>query len=374
MHYEHVEILHFGADTLVRELMRPLEGILKRPGVTELVINKPLQVRTEEGAEWVKHDVPELTLDLLEQLAGAIATYTDQEISKKKPIMSAKLPDDERIQIVAAPAVEPGTISYTIRVPSPDIRPLEKYEAEGTFSRYVWAEPDYLQKRWSDLEQEDRQLVSALKERKLRQFLEMAVRMRKNIAVVGDTGSGKTTLMKSMAQVIPAHERLITIEDVRELFLPDHDNCVHLKYSKGGQGVAQVTPSDLIASCMRMKPDRVLMAELRGGEAFDFLKLMTTGHRGSLTSWHAESCTLAQERYVFMCKENEQASIYDADALKKLVRLTIDITIHVVAKVVYDDQGNALRKERYVSEVQFDPAGKLLAQYGNAVLHHGGDQ
>jgi type IV secretion system protein VirB11 len=90
--------------------------------------------------------------------------------------------------------------------------------------------------------------------------------------VVGDTGSGKTTLMKALCQIIPGAERLITIEDVRELFLPMHGNVVHLLYSAGKQGVADISAQDLIRSCMRMKPDRVLLAELRGAEAFDFLK------------------------------------------------------------------------------------------------------
>ena len=194
------------------------------------------------------------------------------------------------------------------------------------------------------------------------------MRAKKNIAVVGETGSGKTTLMKTLCQSIPTDERLITIEDVRELLLPTHGNRVHLLYSKGGQGVAKVTPSDLIASAMRMKPDRVLLAELRGGEAFDFLKLLTTGHSGSITSYHAESCALASERYVFMCKEHEQAAIYDAATLKRLVSLTIDVIVHVVARNQYDAQGHPTHKDRYVAEVQYDPIAKLVARFGAATL------
>jgi type IV secretion system protein VirB11 len=133
--------------------------------------------------------------------------------------------------------------------------------------------------------------------------------------------------------------------------------------------VAKVTPSDLIASNMRMKPDRVLLAELRGGEAFDFLKLLTTGHSGSITSYHAESCALAMERYVFMAKEHDQAAIYDAEALKRLVALTIDVIVHVVAQTVFDADGNPAKKERFVAEVHFDPIGKLHARFGNATVH-----
>jgi len=191
---------------------------------------------------------------------------------------------------------------------------------------------------------------------------------KKNIAVVGDTGSGKTTLMKSICQSIPEQERLITIEDVRELLLPQHGNRVHLLYAKGGHGTATVTPSELIASTLRMKPDRVLLAELRGGEAFDFLKLLTTGHSGSITSYHAESCALAAERFVFMCKEHEQAAAYDVPTLKRLVALTIDVILHVVARNHDDGAGRPLHKERYVAEVHYDPIAKLVARFGEATL------
>ncbi len=370
MQFEPVDIL--SRDTLVRELMRPLMLFLQEEGATEVVINRPGEVFVEIGPAWRTFDAPDLTLDRLLALAQAIATFTEQEIGPQKPILSAMLPGGERVQIVVPPAVEHDTVSFSIRRPSPSIKSLEEYEQDGAFNRYVWARSAHLQTRRNDLEKVELQLIEHLENNCLSNFFKLAVRAKKNIAVVGDTGSGKTTLMKTICQAIPPHERLITIEDVRELFLPKHDNRVHLLYSKGGQGVAKVTPSDLIASNMRMKPDRVLLAELRGAEAFDFLKLLTTGHSGSITSYHAESCALATERYVFMCKEHEQAAIYDADALKRLVSLTIDVIVHVVARVAYDNEGNALHKERYVAEVHYDPIAKLLTRFGDASLHHGG--
>ena len=120
---------------------------------------------------------------------------------------------------------------------------------------------------------------------------------------------------------------------------------------------------------MRMKPSRVLLAELRGSEAFDFLKLLTTGHSGSVTSFHAESCALAQERFVFMCKEHTDASAYDPDSLKRLMRLTIDVIMHIKAVNRYDEAGNPTVKDRYVTEVQFDPVAKLVEQFGSGKLH-----
>jgi type IV secretion system protein VirB11 len=360
----------FGNDTTVRELMRPIAAFLLEEGVTEVAINRPYEVFVEIGPVWKRVDAPQLDLKRLLALANAIASYTKQAISEKNPILSAMLPDGERIQIVVPPAVEQGTVSFSIRKPSPAVKSLEQYEIDGAFGRYVWPKSKQLDERRNDLEKIDLRLCEFLEQNKFMQFLKLAVESKKNIAVVGDTGSGKTTLMKSICQIIPPHERLITIEDVRELFLTKHDNRVHLLYSKGGQGVAKVTPSDLISANMRMKPDRVLLAELRGGEAFDFLKLLTTGHSGSITSYHAESCALAEERYVFMCKEHEQAAIYDADSLKRLVSLTVDVIIHVVAKVIFNENGEPSHKERYVAEVSFDPIRKLKARFGDATIHH----
>lgn len=367
MHFAQDDLL--ARDAMVRELMRPIAEYMDIDGATEVCINRPGEIFVEVGPEWRKYEAPNLTLDQCLSLSQAIATYTDQEIGAHKPILSAMLPDGERVQIVVPPAVEQDTVSLSIRKPSEGIRTLDQYEADGAFGRYLWARSADLDARRKDLDKVEDLLVGHLESNRLREFLELAVRAKKNVAVVGDTGSGKTTLMKSVCQSIPPAERLITIEDVRELFLPKHTNRVHLLYSKGGQGVAKVTPSDLIASNMRMKPDRVLLAELRGGEAFDFLKLLTTGHSGSITSYHAESCALAAERYVFMCKEHDQASIYDADALKRLVSLTIDVIVHVVAENIYDDNGDPVRKDRYVAEVHYDPVEKLRARFGNAEVH-----
>jgi len=177
--------------------------------------------------------------------------------------------------------------------------------------------------------------------------------------MLGDTGSGKTTLMKALCQYIGSHEVIVTIEDVRELHLPHVDLCHHLLYSKGGQGVAKVTPADLLASTMRLDPDRALMAEVRGAEAFDFLNLLTGGHRGALTSFHAESPALGAQRYAFMARENPGASTFSNEELKALVALTIDVFVHVAAEPIFGQDGQVAGLDRYVTEVSFNPASKL---------------
>ncbi len=359
-----------GRDTAVRELLRPLERFFGLAGVTEVVVNRPGEVLYEQGPVWITEPVPELPQARLLSLVRAIATYSDQDVGPRTPILSAILPDGQRVQIMVPPAVPPDTISLSIRLPGHAIRTLDEYQRDGAFDRFVWASPKDLPRLRGDLEAGDLALVDALASRDLSAFLTQAIIGRRNVAVVGDTGSGKTTLMKSLCQHIPPVERIITIEDVRELSLPAHNNLVHLLYSKGGQGVADVTPADLIAACMRMRPDRVLLAELRGSEAFDFLKLLTTGHNGSITSYHAESCALAFERYVLMAKEHADAAIFDAEGLKRLVRLTLDVIVHVKAETGTGADGKPT-KRRFVSEVHFDPVARRRDRFEDRIVLKG---
>lgn len=364
-------IKHIGEGAALREYLEVLKPFLEAD-VTEICINRPGEVWTEGSQGWQKHDVPKADMHYCMQVAKLVANYNQQAISSASPMLSAILPGDLRVQILIPPAVENGTVAMTIRLPMTTTRDLSAYVADGAFSRYMWGRPAELDARRAELSRTDQILVDHLQGNRLLEFIKTAILAKKNIAVVGDTGSGKTTLMKSMCQVIPATERLLTIEDVRELFLPQ-GNRLHMLYSGTGQGTAKITPSELIKGSMRLKPDRVLLAELRGGEAFDFLNLLTTGHSGSITSFHAESCALAIERYVFMCKAHPDAAVYQDVALKRLVAMTIDVIIHVTAETLYDDSGNFAGKERYVTEVHFDPLAKLAARFGGSTVFRAGN-
>lgn len=358
------------SDVAIRNYLRPLRRHLDEAGATELWINRPGELVIQVGAQVRTVHEPLLDYAAIDALAQAVAVYSQQPgFGSQHPILSATLPDGERIQIVLPPAVEPGQVSLTVRIPGGSVLDLEDYEADGAFDSFAWSRPEG---DWTQLARrlatDDAQLVERLAVRDLQGFLKDAVRLRKNIAVVGDTGSGKTTLMKSMCQHIDPQERLITIEDVRELLLPRHANKVHLLYSKGGHGISRVTPSDLIASCMRMTPSRVLPAELRGLEAWDFLKLLTTGHTGAITSFHAESCALAVERFMFMVKENQEAASLGPEEVRHLVRLTLDIVIHVRRDVVPGADGRPANERRYVDEVQFDPWAKNSVRFPHACV------
>jgi type IV secretion system protein VirB11 len=346
-------------DASVRELMRPFAPLLDDVDVTELVINRPQRVLTETHRGWHGYDYADLDYDRLMSFAVAVATLTNQEVSAQHPVLSAILPGDARIQIVVPPVVPPRTVSITIRRPSAREKALDAYRNEGLFDETVWRQPDGLDTALPTLRSQDRRLVQYLQGRDRCGFFELAVRERLNIAIVGNTGSGKTSFMKTLCRTIPASERIVTIQDVRELFLAHIENCVHLTYSKGGHGQAQVTPADLIASAMRMRPDRVLLAELRGAEAYDFLKLLTTGHAGSITSYHAPNATVAVERFALMAKEHPEAAAYDNAALKRLLFLAIDVVAHMEARPLFNEAGEQTTKRWAMTEIWFDPVRKL---------------
>jgi type IV secretion system protein VirB11 len=182
-------------------------------------------------------------------------------------------------------------------------------------------------------------------------FMRLAVVSRKNILVSGPTGSGKTTWTKALIREIPNHERLVTIEDAQELVLDRHPNAVRLFYSKDDQGVARVTPKQLLESCLRMKPDRILLAELRAEEAFDYLRNVNSGHPGSITSVHAASAELAFEQLVLLVKQNQGGRDLARADIKSLLYLLIDVVI----------QFGVESHERFIKEIWFEPRHKHAA-------------
>ena len=183
-------------------------------------------------------------------------------------------------------------------------------------------------------------------------FFRLAVRSKKSIVIAGETGSGKTTFMKALMQEIPVEERILTIEDVPELAvgLPKHKNRVSLFYP--AEGESSLNAATLIRSALRMKPDRILLAELRGAEAFDFLTASLTGHGGSITSCHAGSCAEAFEYLALRVMQSEAGSQLPYREIRRLLHLAVDIVVHIHAS-------NGIRQ---ATEIWYDPESKTLAK------------
>jgi len=309
--------------TSVNFHLLPLAPWLAEPAMTEVCVNRPQEVFCERAGQWERHEVPALTFEHLTALATATARFTADDISDTKPLLSATLPGGERIQLVLPPACEHETVSVTIRQPARSLWTLEDFERQGLFAG--------IRPLPGDLTPDERDLQALAANGRYLQFLRRAVQTGKVIVVVGETGSGKTTFMKALVQEIAASLRLITIEDVPELSLPNHPNHVHLFYPSEAKEEenAPVTAASLLRSCLRMKPDRILLAELRGGEAFDFLNVAASGHAGSLTSCHAGSADLAFERLALMVLQNRQGRMLPYAVIRRLLSLVVDVVVHL---------------------------------------------
>lgn len=353
-------------DETLRLLLEPITSYLNEDGVTDIFVTKPYEIVVKNYKGRHKIQVPTLSLAYLEQIAVAVGNYSNQGVSKVSPIISANLPNNERIQVVLPPVVQKGLVNLSIRKPMILTKTMAEYEADKVFSETVWLRPRELSfdehdlaQAISQLSKEDLRLIDLLENRLFAQFLIEAVKADKNIGIVGETGSGKTTFSKMLCQSIPQHESIITIEDARELFLPNHEYVVHLTYSKGGHGQAKVTPSDLIHSTMRMNPDRVLLAELRGAESYDYLKLLLSGHGGSITSWHAGSPEEAIGRFIFMAKEHPESTAYQDIAIKRLLLTAIDVIAHLDARPTLDENEKQIGTEYKMTAIYFNPFKKL---------------
>lgn len=306
--------------TAVRALMRPLQGYLDQPGVMEVCVNKPGEVWVETYTGWERHDNPSLSFESLKHLARAVATFTSQQTGEQAPLLSASLPTGERVQVAQPPATKQGLIAIALRKPTDAVRSLSDLEGSGLF-RHIAGRRD------KQMEQE-RRLLTLYESGQYGEFFRQAVLTRKTILVAGATGSGKTTFMKALAEEIPKDQRLITIEDAEEVRLPNHPNKVHLFYSKGGQGVAPITANTLLESCMRFRPDRILLAEVRGEEAFSFLDSAASGHPGSITTIHAGSCEEALERMALLVRKSAAGGGMSMGEIKHLASSVIDIVVH----------------------------------------------
>lgn len=321
-----------------RNLMKVLgiSNVAVTEGVTEVAINRPGELWTESREGWRRHEVPECTLDRLQKFANAITIFSKARppLSVTDPIKPARFPDGQRGQVVIPPACEPGTVSITIRIPNPVRLSWEDYERSGLLNGYIDVSPNQPVPPDVSLDAYELELLDAKQRRDLKRFFDLAIEHKLNLLLVGGTGSGKTTLMKTLADLVPPDVRVCTIEDMPELPLPQQPNHVHLFFSE------ELPAKDLVKSTLRMKFDRVYLAELRGDEAWDYLMLLNTGHQGGMTTVHANNCFSAFSRIADLIKQSPVgASMEWKDCLRR-VQTTIDVVLfmekHRMTQLYYD--------------------------------------
>lgn len=314
----------------------------------EICINRPSELFLETGTGWHSERAAYADFDWCRRFAKLVANFSRQRVDETSPLLSASLPSGERVQIALPPATTRDCIAVNIRRPCREAWSVGELAKRGIFreTRATGMGPD-------DVETE---LRSLLAERSYEAFMRLAVCSRRNILVSGPTGSGKTTWTKALIREIPSQERLITIEDAPELALDSHPNHVRLFYSKDDQGLARVSPKQLLEATLRMKPDRILLAELRAEEAFDYLRNVNSGHPGSITSVHASSARLAFEQLVLLVKQSEGGRELARRDIQSLLRRLIDVVI----------QCGVDGHRRYVKEIWFRPRSMALPQSGRA--------
>jgi type IV secretion system protein VirB11 len=320
--------------------VRALRPILSDPSVTEVCINRPREVFIETKAGWRREPLEFADFDWCLRFAKLVANATHQRIDAASPLLSASLPTGERVQIVMPPATTPETVAITIRRPGDEVWTVAELAQRGIFRS--------TRRSGTGSNAIEGELSALLQAREFEVFMRLAVRSRQNILVSGPTGSGKTTWTRALIREIPTDERLITIEDARELVLDQHPNHVRLYYSKDDQGLSRVTPKQLLESCLRMKPDRILLAELRAEEAFDYLRNVNSGHPGSITSVHAASAELAFEQLVLLVKQSTAGREMARRDIKNFLTHLIDVVI----------QFGVENHERFIKEIWYQPEAK----------------
>ena len=307
------------AGAYLRTFLAPLEPWLARPDVTDVLVNAPGEVWFETlhgGMEMAA--APELTATTLLRLAQQIAAASHQGISREYPILSATLPDGSRVQIVAPPATR-AHLSLAIRKHVIADLSLDTFAESGAFATTRAADV-------SRPDAPDADLQALLRAGEVKAFLKHAVALGKTIIISGGTASGKTTFLNALLKETPQAQRIIAIEDTPEVSL-HRPNAVGLIAVKGAMGEARVSLDDLMQAALRMRPDRLLVGEIRGAEAFTFLRAINTGHPGSMTTIHADSPRGALEQIAFMSLQ-AGVNLSRLDVLD-YARETIDVIIQL---------------------------------------------
>lgn len=332
--------------------LQPIAAHLADESVTEVVINRPGEMLLERRSGWETVANDALTYKWCEGLAMLLRNHANQDLTEGWPLLGAQLPGGLRVQVVIPPAIEAGKISFTTRRPISEVLTMAEIIDGGAFvgtrcEQSLMLAKEERSRLEAALSDSERAMLDLFRKQKWGEFFRAAVEGRRNILSSGATGSGKTTFSNALAAMIPLDERIITVEDTREMRLP-HQNQVNLEYKKGENGLSKLKARDLLEATLRMRPDRVLLAELRGDETFFFIQnVLNSGHPGTITTVHATRAKLAFRRLALLIKGSvEGAGLELADITDNLYSL-IDIVVQME---------RLPGGRRVASEVYYDPA------------------
>jgi len=318
-------------------LRKHFNKVLGKKGVTDICYNgKDSIFFMDKTGKW-KEEPTDLRFDDALAIATAAATARKKRISELSPILSADLPNGERVQFNIPPSVDNGICIISIRIPSKQEFTMDDYKKQGMF--------DVIEKEKNPTTQTDKELIDLYNKKEFDTFLKKAVEYRKTVIFAGKTGSGKTTFAKTFVNYIPQKERLISIEDTKEMVFTQHTNSVNLYYSDTAKKDDALTSSTLLRSCLRLVPDRILLTEVRDAAAFDFIDALKNGHPGSITTMHATDTNSAFSRLVTMYKMNDKSAGMPYEAVLEEIRDLVDIIV-----CLHKDINSS---KRYISDIYF---------------------
>ncbi len=276
------EVTPLGSGVYLAAHLEHFGAWLARDDVTEILVNRPGEVWIEAAgvAGMTRIEAPAIDDRLLERLAQQIARESHQGINRERPVLAATLPDGARVQIIAPPATRKHWALAIRRHRIVEV-PLSAYDHGAIKPNTV--------DDWRSADPSANPIA----------FLKRAVAARATILISGGTSSGKTTFLNALLREVKADERIILVEDTPEIKL-GHPNAVGLVAVKGEMGEAKLSTDDLLQASLRMRPDRIVLGELRGGEAVSFLRAINTGHPGSFSTIHANNPEAAFEQLALM--------------------------------------------------------------------------
>ncbi|MBK2046051.1 P-type DNA transfer ATPase VirB11 [Allofrancisella guangzhouensis] len=328
-------------------LLNPIRSFIEDPDVSEILINKPQEIWVEKYGDLKPYTVNEMDLSRMRRVFRLLSAENKQEpsIGKDNPMLSGSLLDGSRVQLVHPPVA--GHFTLSIRRKTVLNRTLEDYSNDNYYQHMEYADIDD-----NFISEQDQHLLKLYNAKDWDSFIYYALKYKKNIVLSGATSSGKTTYLNALIKAIDLADRIITLEDTREIEAP-HPNQVNLvakKLTSANEYKQIVNFQDLIQACLRLRPDRIIMGEIRGKEIIDFISAASTGHEGALTTIHANSPRVAFMRMVQMYKLNNVPSMTDQDILRE-IKSTVDIVIQI---------NKSKDKGRYAQSIYFKHANQNI--------------
>ena len=281
---------------------------------------KPGEAFVRQKGVFTRHEL-DLDYDDLEDIAILAGALRRQDVGPRSPLCATELPGGERLQICLPPAVPNGTASLTIRRPGTSVSALS-----SVGERYQTARWNKWSTRRESEQRNNAEVLQLYDDGDIQGFFAACVRNRLTMLLCGATGSGKTTMGKTLISAIPASERLITIEDTLELVIP-HENHVRLLYSKSGIGMGGVTAEALLQASLRMRPDRILLGEMRDDAAWTYLNEVVSGHPGSISTIHGATPVQGFKKLFSLVKGSEQGAALEDRTLIDMLSAAIDVIV-----------------------------------------------